>query len=281
MAAMKYITALEQTRKLLHNTTNPHLEAQLLVSHILDVSRSVLIAYPERQMRPEEWLQIERLGRRRAAGEPSAYLLQAKEFWTLSLKVTPDTLIPRPETELLVELILRILPENKRQTIADLGTGSGAVALAIATERPHWQLTATDQSPATLQVAKENAARLTLSNVAFFCGSWCAALPQRGYHAIVSNPPYIAQNDAHLLSGDLRFEPEAALVAGAEGLDAIGRIISESPEWLLPRGYLLLEHGYNQGAAVRQLMREGGFSKVATHRDLASLDRVTMGFCSN
>ena len=274
---MNYSIALDQARKLLSLTPNPRLEAELLLSHALKISRSILFAFPERLINPEHQQLIAQLIQRRVAGEPIAYILQEKEFWSLPLKVTADTLIPRPETELLVELVLQLLPPNQLQSVADLGTGSGAVALAIAKERPPWQLIATDQSAAALDVARQNAVRLELSNVNFYSGSWCAALPRRDLHAIVSNPPYIAEDDAHLSNGDLRFEPQSALVAGKEGLNALRVIIEEAGHFLLPGGWLLLEHGYNQAEAVMNLMRKAGFTHMRTQQDLAGLDRVTVG----
>ncbi|HVV69858.1 MAG TPA: peptide chain release factor N(5)-glutamine methyltransferase [Gammaproteobacteria bacterium] len=273
---MNYSDALQQVCKLLPSTPNPQFEAQLLLSRALKISRSSLLAFPERVIDAEQQKLIMQLVKRRVAGEPMAYILQEKEFWSLSLKVTADTLIPRPETELLVELALEILPANVTQTIADLGTGSGAVALALAKERPHWQLIATDQSSAALKIAQENATHLGLFNVSFHQGSWCAALPRHGFNAIVSNPPYIAEKDVHL-EGDLRFEPQNALVSGKEGLDALRIIIEEAGNFLSAEGWLLLEHGHTQGEAVRTLMQSSGFKDIRTHQDLAGLDRVTKG----
>jgi release factor glutamine methyltransferase len=214
---------------------------------------------------------------RRAAGEPLAYLTGRREFWSLDLAVTPDVLIPRPETELLVELALQRIPRNVKVDIADLGTGSGAIALALAHERPLTRVLATDASAATLTVARDNAARLRNGNIEFAQGDWCAALGNRKFDLIVSNPPYIADKDAHLQQGDLRFEPRAALASGADGLDAIRVIVHGAPAHLKPGAWLMFEHGHEQGLAVRDLLEKSGFVEVFTERDLEGRERVTGG----
>lgn len=214
---------------------------------------------------------------RREAGEPLAYLLGRRGFWTLDLQVSPATLIPRPETERLVELALERLPADHRLRVADLGTGTGAIALAIASERPQAEVVATDVSEAALQVAQQNARSNEVANVVFRYGSWLAPLARESFDLIASNPPYIADGDPHLGQGDLRFEPPSALSSGADGLDAIREIVATAPSHLLPGGWLLLEHGWEQGEAIRGLLQAAGFIDVATEVDLEQRDRVTLG----
>ena len=256
------------------------------MAHALAVPRSFLYAHPEYILDAETQNRLQKLVNRRLDGEPMAYILGEKEFWSLNLLVNGDTMIPRPETELLVELILEKFTEPSSRhpcqgdisiSIADLGTGCGAIAIALASSRPHWQITATDQSAAALQVAVSNAQRLHLSNVTFYQGSWCAALPKKHFTAIVSNPPYIRANDPHLRQGDLRFEPQAALIGGSDGLAAFREIITQAPDYLIDGAWLLLEHGYDQGHSVRDLMQAAGFQAVETRQDLAGIDRVTLG----
>jgi release factor glutamine methyltransferase len=264
-------------RDLKTQVSNPQLEAELLLARAMRVSRSHLYAYPEQILSTQQLNLLQQMLKRRLQGEPIAYILEEKEFWSLNLRVTPDTLIPRPETELLVELVLHTLPKEISQNVVDLGTGSGAIALALAKERSKWHITATDQSPAALNIAQQNAERLSLGNIEFCQGTWCEALAKHYYHAIVSNPPYIRQEDPHLSQGDLRFEPQSALVSGRDGLDAISAIITQSIHYLLPSGYLFLEHGFDQAVAVRQLLQQAGFLRVKSYRDLAGQERVTVG----
>jgi release factor glutamine methyltransferase len=212
---------------------------------------------------------------RRARGEPVAYITGSRGFWSLELEVTPATLIPRPETELLVELALQRLPRDSACAVADLGTGSGAIALALASERPHCRVTATDASEAALEVARRNAARLGIGNVVFAQGDWMAPLGDDRFGLIVSNPPYIEAGDAHLARGDLRFEPPTALASGNDGLDDIRRIVASAREHLLPGGWLLFEHGWNQGDAARALLDQAGYTDVFTAQDLEQRDRVS------
>src|SRR5690606_4258090 len=214
----------------------------------------------------------------RAAGEPVAYLTGRRGFWTLDLAVTPDTLIPRPETELLVEQALQRLGSEAEARVADLGTGSGAIALAIAAERPLARVAAVDRSAGALAVARANALAHGLEGrVEFLAGDWFAPLQGRRFDLVVSNPPYIAEGDPHLARGDLRYEPAPALASGPDGLDAIRTIVAAAPRHLLPGGWLLLEHGFDQGAAVRGLLEARGFAEVATVPDLEGRDRVSLG----
>lgn len=256
-------------------------EVELLLSHVLDCDRAWLYAHADDSLAAADAVQFHALLVRRAAGEPIAYLIGRREFWLLDLAVTPNVLIPRPETELLVELALRKIPQGVVVDIADLGTGSGAIALALACERPHARVLATDASAAALAVARGNAQRLRIGNVEFALGDWCAALGKRKFDLIVSNPPYIAAADAHLVQGDLRFEPRTALASGADGLDAICAIVRAAPAHLQPGAWLLFEHGYEQGVAARELLGESGFVEVFTARDLEGRERVSGGRCTD
>lgn len=252
-------------------------DAELLLSHVLGRGRSWLYAHAGDDIDAIAASAFAALVERRAAGEPVAYLLGTRGFWRFDLAVTPDTLIPRPETELLVELALRRLPERTPARVADLGTGSGAIALAIASERPGARVVATDASEPALAVARGNAAALGIGNVEFRHGDWLAPLAGARFDLVASNPPYIADADAHLAQGDLRFEPRGALASGVDGLDAIRRIVAGAPEHLCGGGWLLVEHGWRQGAAVRALFESAGFVDIATERDLEQRDRVTLG----
>jgi release factor glutamine methyltransferase len=252
-------------------------DAQWLLGHALGRSTAWLYAHADAPVDAATAAHFQTLIERRVAGEPVAYLTGRRGFWTFELQVTQDTLIPRPETELLVELALARLPSDRALQVADLGTGSGAIALAVAHERPLAQVLATDASPAALAVACANAAMLGIANVAFVHGDWCAALERRRFDVIASNPPYIAAGDPHLSQGDLRCEPVAALASGADGLDAIRAIIAGAPSHLVDGGWLLLEHGMEQGDAVRALLRSAGFVDVGTGHDLEARDRVSSG----
>lgn len=254
-------------------------EAELLLLHVLDCPRSWLFTHATDPLAAADQAAFEALLARRAAGEPVAYLTGRRGFWTLDLEVDPATLIPRPETELLVELALDRLPLDRALQLADLGTGSGAIALALASERPQAQVLATDASPGALAVAARNAARHELRNVRFAEGGhdWYAPLQGARFDLIASNPPYIASDDPHLEQGDLRFEPATALASGVDGLDDIRRIIDGGQAHLLPGGWLLIEHGWDQGAAIRALFDAAGFAQVQTVQDLEQRDRVTLG----
>lgn len=255
----------------------PRLEAELLLARALNWSRTQLHTWPETRPGAEAYQRYRHWVERRAAGEPIAYLTGTREFWSLELSVTPDTLIPRPDTELLVELALARIPAGADWEIADLGTGSGAVALALAKERSRCRITATDLSASALAVAAANAQRHLLDNVRFLQGDWWTPLQGRHFHGVVSNPPYVTSSDPHLEQGDLIHEPRAALAAGPKGLDALRAIAAGCRDHLHPHGWLLLEHGYNQGEEVRALLRDAGLGDVETHRDLAGQERVTAG----
>jgi release factor glutamine methyltransferase len=252
-------------------------DAELLLAHVLGKSRSWLFAHGDDFASKETVTAFRSLVARRVAGEPVAYLTGRRGFWRFDLAVSPATLIPRPETELLVELALARLPSDRTLRLADLGTGSGAIALALAHERPRAQVIATDASADALAVAQANATALDIRNLEFRLGDWFAPLPDERFDLIASNPPYIALDDPHLQEGDLRYEPSAALSSGADGLDAIRAIVGDAPAHLEPGGWLLLEHGWEQGDAVRDVLTRAGFGDVATERDLEDRDRVTMG----
>ncbi len=254
-------------------------EAELLLLHVLDRPRSWLFAHATDPLAANDQAAFEALLARRVAGEPVAYLTGRRGFWTLDLEVDPATLIPRPETELLVELALERLPPDQSLQLADLGTGSGAIALALASERPQAQVLATDASPGALVVAARNAARHDLRNVRFAEGGhdWYAPLQGARFDLIASNPPYIASDDPHLEQGDLRFEPATALASGPDGLDDIRRIVDGGQAHLRPEGWLLIEHGWDQGAAIRALFDAAGFVEVQTAQDVEQRDRITLG----
>lgn len=252
------------------------LEAEILLAHALSTPRSFLYANPELELPDLRTEAFRKLVQRRARGEPLAYLTGTREFWSLSLHVTPEVLIPRHETELLVEAGLEHIPDHRPVRVADLGTGSGAIALAIASERGQAEVHATDISAAALGVARHNAERLGLPGVRFHEGSWYEPLNGR-FEVILSNPPYVAAGDPHLLSGDLPHEPALALSSGPDGLDSIRKIVRHGPDCLAPGGWLILEHGRDQGAALRALLAEQNYTAVETRRDLSGQERVTMG----
>ncbi len=261
--------------RLAATSPTPRLDAEVLLAHASGVTRTALLAFPERALDAAAARAYQALIERRAGGEPVAYLTGTREFWSLELHVTPATLIPRPETELLVEHALAHIPPDADWTVADLGTGCGAIALALAHERPRLRVLATDRSAEALAVARDNAVRLGLANVEFRPGDWCAALGGERCQVIVSNPPYVRDDDPHLQQGDLRFEPQAALRAGADGLDAIRVIVAGAPKCLRPDGWLLLEHGADQADVVRACLLEHGFRDVDTDRDYSGHARIT------
>jgi len=254
---------------------SPALDAAILVAAATGLPRAALESDPDRPLAPGEAARLEALAARRAAGEPVAYLTGRREFWSLELEVTPDVLIPRPETELLVEWCLEAIAARRRPAVLDLGTGSGAIALAIARERPDAQVTAVDASAAALAVAARNAARHGLDNLRFLEGDWFAPVADAEFDAIVSNPPYVAPDDPAL--AELAHEPRSALVAGDGGLAALAVICRDAPARLTPAGCLIVEHGAQQGAAVRALMVRAGLTGAATRPDLAGRERATHG----
>lgn len=253
------------------------LEAQILLCRALGQPRSYLVSHDRDLLLPEQADAFAALIERRLKGEPIAYILGEREFYSLSFKTTPAVLIPRPETELLVELALERIPSGQPCRVLDLGTGSGAVACALALHRPQAEVLAVDRSAAALEIARENAQSLGARNLRFARSDWYGALAGEKFDLIVSNPPYIAAADPHLAQGDVRFEPVSALAAGADGLDDIRLIVEGAPAHLNPSGWLLFEHGYDQAEAGRQLLAQAGFSRVSTSDDLAGIPRVTYG----
>src|ERR1700694_3543014 len=237
-------------------------EAKILLGHVLRRDRAWLAAHGDHPMTAREAKAFDALARRRRDGEPVAYLTGRREFYGLDLEVTPDVCIPRPETELLVELALVRIDANEHAQVLDLGTGSGAIALAIARERPLSAVLGVDVAVMAVELARRNASRLNLANVTFIESDWFSAVPKKRYDAIVANPPYVVAGDGHLSEGDLRFEPPAALAAGVDGLTAIRAIIAGAAAYLSPRGWLLIEHGYDQGHAVQAMLRDAQFGDV-------------------
>ncbi len=254
------------------------LDAEILLGDLLGVKRTFLYTYPEKELTLDQVRAYHERIKTRAHGVPIAYLLGEREFWSLPIHVTPDTLIPRPETELLVALTLERLADLPQATILDLGTGSGAVALALAMERPQWTIIATDVSVAALRVAQRNAQRYERTNLHFVASNWFHAFaPQARFDLILSNPPYIADNDPHVHQGDLRFEPRSALCSGSTGLDDLKKIIQSAPQHLKPGAYLLLEHGYDQHDAVQQHLHHHGYLDCRSWQDHQQHERISGG----
>jgi release factor glutamine methyltransferase len=254
----------------------PVVDARVLLRHVLQCSTVRLAAYPEARLVVPEWLEFRALVERREAGEPVAYLTGEREFYGQPFIVTPAVLIPRPDTELLVELALAHFGDKPRSRVLDLGTGSGALAVSLALELPEADVTAVDRSREALLVAMANAARLGAS-VSFVLGDWFSALGGDRYQLIVANPPYVAASDPHLDEGDVRFEPSTALAAGPEGLDDLAEIAAAAPGHLDAGGWLFMEHGYDQAVAVRGLLTDAGFAAIASWKDLAGIERVSGG----
>jgi release factor glutamine methyltransferase len=257
-----------------HDNASYNLDAELLLAHALSMSRAQLKAHPENLPSSERARRYTELIDRRVAGEPVAYILGYRDFWTLRLAVNPSVLVPRPETELLVERALALGPRGPGR-VADLGTGSGAIALALASERPQWTITATDTSEAALGTARANASMLSLVGVELVKGEWFAPLTGRRFDLVVSNPPYVAQGDPALQDAALKHEPQIALAAGPDGLSSLREIVHSAPHHLERRGWLILEHGSDQAAAVARELVVRGFGHVRSHRDLAGHERIT------
>lgn len=259
------------------DSSTARIEVQCLLQHVLKVPRAYLLAHPEYSLNTEEFNRYHDLLQRRLGGEPVAYILGEREFFGLNLKVNGATLIPRPDTELLVELALQRIPVSGAARVLDMGTGSGAIALAIAHERPQAHVLASDASPGALAVAQENARQLRLANVSFVQSNWFAQIAEQRFDLIVSNPPYIASADPHLSRGDVRFEPVSALASGPDGLDDIRHIVSHAQAYLQPGCWLLLEHGYDQAVQARTLMQQSGYREVFSACDLSGIERVSGG----
>ena len=255
---------------------SPKRDAEILLEHVTGKARTYLLAFGETQLAAEQEAKLATLLARRKNGEPVAHLVGEREFWSLPLYVSAATLIPRPDTECLVEQALARLPAAASR-ILDLGTGTGAIALALASERPDCDVTAVDVMPDAVTLAQRNVARLGLTNVTVLQSSWFSALETRSFETIVSNPPYIDEHDPHLAQGDVRFEPLTALVAASAGLADLDHIVTMSRKHLLPGGWLLVEHGWTQGEAVRALFTQAGYTAVETCRDYGGNERLTLG----
>lgn len=266
--AMQQLTTLPESARI---------DAEALLCHAIGNNRSYLHTWPEKPLTTPQWRLFQRLIERRQQGEPVAYLTGQREFWSLPIKVTPDTLIPRPETETLIECALALIAIHKTVHIADLGTGSGAIALALAHERPQAQLLAVDSSAAALSITAENIAAIGLNSIRLCHSHWLNDYRDQPFDLIVANPPYIRSDDPHLEQGDLPYEPRSALIAGPSGLEDIELIIKQSRQHLTPHGWLLLEHGFDQQAAVIELMQQHGYQTISGHKDLAGQARVVQG----
>ena len=265
---------LDATTRLGEISSSARLDAELLLCRSIDMPRSYLFAHPEDTLDAGALERLNQLLHRRISGEPMAYITGTREFWSLELVVNPATLVPRPETELLVDLALRQIPRDASWHGLDLGTGSGAIAVAIARDRPQCEITAVDQSAAALSVARENVRRLDLANVSCVEGDWTQPVSSQQFNIIVSNPPYVRADDAALAA--LACEPVSALVAGNDGLDAIRVLARDCGEILCADGLLMLEHGADQQREVEKILLEQGWTAVACHRDLAGLPRVSV-----
>lgn len=267
--------ALQQAIALLPDQPQARLDAEVLLAHALQRPRSYLHAWPDAELDHAQASRFHDLLRQRVAGRPVAYLTGHREFWSLDLEVTPDTLIPRPETELLVEQALALLPAQAPLDVADFGTGSGAIALALAHERRHWRICAVDRSPACLAVAQRNARRLGIDSLMFVNADWSAAFSAQSLDAMISNPPYVAEQDSHLQQGDIRFEPRTALASGARGLDDLERLIGDASRVLKSGGLILLEHAPEHTEFLHKMLNQQTFTDIMTVRDMAGLERVT------
>ncbi len=267
----------EGAQRLDGHSEQPALEAEILLSHVTGKSRTHFRAFAETEVAAPETLTYRSLVEQRRSGQPIAYLTGVREFWSLPFAVTPDVLIPRPETELLVEIALAWIRTLSAPDLLDLGTGSGAIPISIAKERPDAHLTAVDLCPKALAVAQKNAVQLGTPKIRFLIGNWLNAIPEAAqFDLIVSNPPYIADEDTHLYSGDLRYEPRSALTSGPDGLDAIRTIAQAARAHIKPGGGIVLEHGFDQAAAVREILAHLGYDAIETREDLQRHPRITM-----
>ena len=264
----------------LHNSDTARLDAEVLLCHTANIDRSTLYAHPEQVVDEDAINSYRSIIEARKKGQPVAYLTNTKEFWSMEFMVNEHTLIPRPDTECLMTTTLNYLPKDKPLTIADLGTGCGIVAICIARERPQCHVVATDISSQSIQVARQNADLHLINNISFIKSNWFENINDR-FHMVVSNPPYIKENDEHLKTGDVKHEPLLALTSGEDGLDAIRHIINNAPNYLHPGGCLLLEHGFDQGEKVRRLLHKQGFVDTNTFKDYGGNDRVSIGIFFN
>lgn len=272
---------LQQSQQRLHGSTSAKLDTEVLAAFILNRTRAWIMGFADSyQLTTAQLAALESLLARRYQGEPIAHITGQREFWSLNLRVNASTLIPRPDTEILVEQALLKIVADQPVSVLDLGTGTGAIALALAKERPLAQLTGVDCFPEVIALAKENAQNLAVNNCHFLVSDWFSAVVNSGYQVIVSNPPYIEETDPHLQQGDVRFEPRSALTAPEQGLACLRAIITTSQQYLVTGGWLLLEHGYQQASAVQQLLHAAGYQQVSTVNDYAGNPRVSYGCAS-
>ncbi len=267
----------EASRILAESSDSPELDAEILLCLILEKNRSYLRSWPKKQLHAQQRLQYKTLLTKRQQGTPIAYITGQREFWSREFKVSPDVLIPRPDTELLIELALPLIPKDKSCKLIDLGTGSGAIAVTLATERPYAQIIGTDSSEAALKIAKQNADHYHCRNLRLLQSFWFEQIADTDFDLVISNPPYIAANDPHLQQGDLRFEPHSALVADENGLKDISVIAESACKHLKEGGFLLIEHGYNQQPQVQAIFESFDYANIQTHSDLGGNPRVTVG----
>lgn len=279
---MHTATTLKRALTTAKTLFTPHetavLDAELLLCHVLQCSRAYLYTHPEHLLTDAQWKQYQHLIAQRHEGNPVAYLLGERAWWSMTFAVSPATLIPRPETELLLECILTQHPAHSTRQVLELGTGSGILAIALAHERPTWSISACDLREETLALARQNLSRIPQINVHFFQSDWFSQVPAtQRFDLILSNPPYLSDNDPHLTQGDLRFEPLLALSSGPSGLEALSHLIQQSIHYLLPHGQLFVEHGQTQGAAVHALFKAAGYQDIRCWKDFSGHDRVTQG----
>ncbi|MBL1262131.1 peptide chain release factor N(5)-glutamine methyltransferase [Candidatus Methylomicrobium oryzae] len=271
-------TLLEDAVSRLSNSSDSAaLDAEILLCLSLEKPRSYLRAWPDRKPEPQQIRRFQALLRQRLQGAPIAYLTGRREFWSREFRVTPAVLIPRPETELLIEISLALLPHDRPAKIIDLGTGSGIIAVTLAKELPQTEVIATDFSQAALEIAKYNAEQHGAAHIRFLHSDWFTSVPSAAFDLVVSNPPYIAENDVHLGQGDVRFEPRSALTAPSQGLADIRTIAGEARRYLRTGGHLLIEHGYDQESAAQAIFRDAGYDQVQTYKDLSGQPRATYG----
>jgi len=270
-------TLLAATKRLQASSSSARIDSEILLCHVLDCNSAHLAAWPEKKLTLELAQQFDQLISQRESGSPVAYLTGKREFWSLELEVTQATLIPRPETETLIEFVCEQFSQQKKYHVVDLGTGSGAIALAIAREQPDWKITATDISQDALKVAQKNAVNHQIKNVEFKISHWFEALKGESFDIIISNPPYIAEDDPHLADGDVRFEPENSLISGKQGMDDIKVITAEAARYLKINGWLILEHGYDQKKQVMDCFEASGFKTIVQKTDLLNQPRMTAG----
>ncbi|MCK5499350.1 MAG: peptide chain release factor N(5)-glutamine methyltransferase [Gammaproteobacteria bacterium] len=272
---------LQKAEQDINCSSSARLDAEILLCDVMRFNRSKIYSHPDQPVADEKLTLFKSLIEQRRQGHPIAHLTGKKEFWSLELAINEDTLIPRPETECLVETSLQLIPDDKECNILDLGTGSGAIAIAIASERPHCNIIATDINANALAMAKKNAAFHGLTNIQFLVSDWYKNIPAQTFDLIVSNPPYIKQDDEHLSQGDVRFEPKLALIAGTDGMQAINIILELAKTFLASDARLLVEHGYDQKELVRHGFLVNGFNQVTTIQDLSGQDRITYGHTLN